>query len=58
MKEKFVSKSSVKSFFRQDELRVSEDFYAALNGEVRQKLDKAAKRAKANGRTTMLPQDL
>ena len=58
MKDKFVSKGSVKAFFRQSELRVSKDLYAALNGEVRQMLDRAAKRATANGRTTMLPHDL
>jgi len=58
MKDKFVSKSSVKSFFRQSELRVSEDLYAALNEEIRQMLDRAAMRATANGRTTMLPHDL
>jgi len=58
MTDSFVSKGSVKMFFRQGELRVSKDLYAALNGEVRQMLDKAAKRATANGRTTLLPHDL
>ena len=58
MKGGFVSKRAVKAFFRQGELRVSKDLYAALNGEVRQMLDKAAKRATANGRTTLLPHDL
>jgi TRAP-type C4-dicarboxylate transport system substrate-binding protein len=58
MKGSFISKSTVKSFFRQGELRVSKDLYAALNGEVRQMLDRAAKRATANGRTTMLSHDL
>jgi hypothetical protein len=58
MKDKFVSMGSVKAFFRQSGLRVSKDLYAALNWEVRQMLDGAAKRATANGRTTMLPHDL
>jgi TRAP-type C4-dicarboxylate transport system substrate-binding protein len=58
MRNSFVSKDSVKAFFRQGELRVSKDLYAALDAEVRHLLDKAAKRATANGRTTMLPYDL
>ena len=58
MRDDFVSKGTVKAFFRQGELRVSKDLYAALDVEVRHLLDRAAKRATANGRTTMLPHDL
>ncbi len=58
MKGGFLLKGSVKAFFRQSELRVSKDLYAALDKEIRRMLDRAARRARANGRTTVLPHDL
>jgi len=58
MSGEFVIKGNVRSFFRQSELRVSENLYAALDDEVRHMLTKAAKRATANRRTTALPHDL
>ena len=37
---------------------VSSDFYAALDNEVDDLLDRAAQRADANGRKTVQPRDL
>jgi len=58
MKGSFISKGTVKSFFRQSELRVSKELFVALDDEIRLMLAKAAKRAAANRRTTALPHDL
>jgi len=51
-----VVKSSVKEAV--DELNVSRDFYDALDEEVEELLDDAARRAQANDRKTVQPRDL
>lgn len=40
------------------DLSVARDFYAALNEEVEDLLEDAARRAEANGRRTVQPRDL
>ena len=41
-----------------DDMNVSSDFYAALDDEVEELLEDAARRAEANDRTTVQPRDL
>ncbi len=58
MSQEFILKGNVLSFFRQSNLRVSGDLYKELDNEVRRVLDRAAKRAIANGRATVFSRDL
>jgi histone H3/H4 len=51
-----VVKSSVKEAL--DDQNVSADFYEALDEEVAELLDDAARRAEANDRKTVQPRDL
>jgi hypothetical protein len=51
-----ISKSRTKAAAK--ECRVSGDFYGALDKSVRAMIAGAEKRAKANGRSTLRPQDL
>jgi hypothetical protein len=51
-----ISKSRTKAAV--DECNVSGDFYAALDGYVREAIASAEARATANGRKTLRPQDL
>ncbi len=52
-----ISKRGVKRFLRENGVRVSVGFYAALNDRIKTLLTEAAKRAKNNGRSTVLPHD-
>ena len=38
--------------------RISEEFYYELDGQVREMIEEAARRAKKNGRKTIKPYDL
>jgi histone H3/H4 len=51
-----IVKNSVKEEL--DEMNVSRDFYDALDEEVADLLDDAARRAQANDRKTVQPRDL
>ena len=51
-----ISKSRTKAAARK--CNVSSDFYAALDGYVRDAIKAAEERASANGRKTLRPQDL
>jgi len=50
-----IVKAAVKE---ETDLNVSADFYDALNGEVEELLEDAARRAEANNRKTLQLQDL
>jgi len=52
-----IKKSNIKESLP-EEFRVSNDLVDALNKIVKEILAKASERAKANRRTTILPQDL
>ena len=51
-----IVKSAVKDAL--NDTNVSADFYEALNNEVAELLDDAARRAEANDRKTVQPRDL
>ncbi|PSQ06322.1 DUF1931 domain-containing protein [Halobacteriales archaeon QS_4_69_31] len=51
-----IVKNSVKEAL--DDMNVSRDFYDALDEEVDELLDNAARRAQANDRKTVQPRDL
>jgi len=51
-----IVKNSVKEEL--DDMNVSRDFYDALDEEVADLLDNAARRAQANDRKTVQPRDL
>jgi len=51
-----INQSRVKEAAGQ--FRVSTDFYAALDARVREQIERATTRARANGRTTLMPHDL
>jgi histone H3/H4 len=51
-----IVKSAVKDAL--DDTNVSADFYEALDDEVAELLDDAARRAEANDRKTVQPRDL
>ena len=51
-----IVKAAVKDAL--DDMNVSSDFYGALNDEVAELLDDAARRADANDRKTVQPRDL
>lgn len=53
-----IVKSETAKLVRQDGLRASSSLFDALDEKVKLILASAAKRAKANGRSTILPQDL
>ena len=53
-----ISKTRVKSFLKKQDVRVSGDFYEALNEEISGMLLKVAKRATGNKRSTALVVDL
>lgn len=56
--ELLISKCRVKTFLQQSRVRVSGDFYKALDESIREQLLRAVKRSKKNGRSTILSQDL
>ncbi|MEZ3145224.1 DUF1931 family protein [Halobaculum sp. MBLA0143] len=51
-----IIKAAVKEYL--DEKNVASDFYDALDEEVAELLDDAARRAEANDRKTVQPRDL
>ncbi|WP_247010265.1 DUF1931 domain-containing protein [Halorientalis litorea] len=51
-----IVKAAVKEAL--DDMNVSSDFYAALDDEVEELLDDAARRAEENDRKTVQPRDL
>ncbi len=51
-----VVKSVVKTVC--GDVRISGDFYDALNDKLKKQLDEAMERCKANGRSTLRPHDL
>ena len=59
-----VNKSGVKDYVTvmsiesKNSLRISEDFYIALEGEIRMRIDRAVKRTIENNRTTVKGKDL
>lgn len=53
-----VSKSRVKIFLKQNGVRVSRDFYKALDIELKALLNNVISRAKSNHRSTVLSHDL
>lgn len=57
-KPSLVLASRVKEHGKKAGLRSSADYLDAVNDAVRELLDRAAKRAKANKRGTLRPQDL
>lgn len=58
MNELLVSKTRVKKFLKKEDMRVSCDFYSALDNEIKQILLKGTSRAKKNRRSTILSWDL
>jgi hypothetical protein len=55
--DKLISKLKIKSKIRKKGMRVSHGFYESINDEVERIIDRAASRAKANRRTTLLKWD-
>ncbi len=53
-----ISKIRVKEFLKQSDMRVSSDFYEALNEEIKSMLIRTAKRANGNRRSTVLACDV
>lgn len=58
MEEMLVVGSKVKAYVKSKNLHSSGDFLAALNQEVANLLDRAAKRCEGNKRSTIRPADL
>ncbi|MGD2174357.1 MAG: hypothetical protein PVJ27_03055 [Candidatus Brocadiaceae bacterium] len=58
MKEMLIVGTKVKNYIKAKGLMSSADVLDALNDSVYQLLDKAAKRAKANGRKTVQGRDV
>ena len=54
----YVKKSEVKNFAGNKDMRVSGEFYDALDSAVEELLKSAARRADANGRKTLKAADL
>ena len=57
-RESLVVTSKVKGFVRNAKMICAGDLAAAVDGKVREILSAAAKRAQANKRSTVRPQDL
>ena len=60
MTKSVIVKSQVKELAKIDgkELSVAEEFYLALEENVKHKIEKACKRAKLNSRNTIMARDL
>lgn len=60
MTKSVIVKSQVKELAKLDskQLSVSEEFYKALEEEVKKMIEKACKRAKLNSRNTIMARDL
>ena len=57
-KKLLISKIRTKRFLKMQNLRVSSDFYGALNDELLACLARAGRRAKGNNRLTVLAKDV
>jgi len=53
-----ISKTRVKKFLNKQNLRVSSDFYEALDSEIQTILLKMAQRANGDNRTTVMAHDV
>lgn len=53
-----VKRASVKQFLRQNKMRTSIEVYPAVDAHVEATLKKACQRASANGRQTVMGQDI
>ncbi len=60
MAKSVIVKSQVKELAKVDgkELSVAEEFYIAIEDEVKKMIEKACKRAKSNQRNTIMSRDL
>ena len=54
----YVKKTEVREFAKRADLRVSGEFYGAIDRLFEELLSKAARRAKGNGRKTLKSVDL
>ena len=54
----YVKKTEIREFAKKKDLRVSEEFYGAIDRVIESELAKAAKRASGNGRKTLKAVDL
>ena len=54
----FVTKNNVKGFLKEHKKRVATATYEALDKKIKMMLEDACKRAEANKRNTVMPQDL
>ena len=52
----FINKSELKNFV--GDIKISNEFYPALNAKVEELVKEAIKRAKKNHRTTLMPRDI
>jgi len=56
--ETLISKNGVREFLKKNDMRIASDTFAQLDEDLKALLQKSAKRAHANHRTTVMPQDL
>ena len=54
----YVKKTEIREFAKRSDLRVSGEFYGAIDRMIEDALGKAARRAKGNGRKTLKAVDL
>lgn len=54
---KLVQQKAIKNFAKENDVRVSQDFYEEFDNKVVALLEEASKRCKANKRQTVMPQD-
>ena len=54
----YIKKTEIREFARMNDLRVSGEFYDALDRLIDEAMRKAAKRASGNGRKTLKSVDL
>ena len=54
----YMKKTEIREFAKRKNLRVSEEFYGAMDRLVESELTKAARRASGNGRKTLKAVDL
>ena len=53
-----AKRASIKQFLRQNKMRTSSEVYSAVDSQVEEMLKQACQRAKANGRHTVMGQDI
>ncbi len=54
----FITRIKVKEYISSQHVRISKDFMDALEEKVKEIIDKAIERARANQRNTVMPRDL